>query len=153
MMLVDCPHCSTRVLPMTGRICPACQRNVDADREPAPRIEAVNVVAGDAADQLRQGVDSWRIETQLIEQGMDPEVAALIVSRAERHRVLEASAVARQNRIVGALWCVGGIGLTALTWHGAVTNGGPLVFAWGAILFGGIQFLRGVFPSATAPPP
>jgi hypothetical protein len=28
--LVNCPRCSTRVLPMARRLCPACRKNVDS---------------------------------------------------------------------------------------------------------------------------
>jgi hypothetical protein len=35
-VLVNCPHCSTRVLPLAGRICPACRKNVDSPPEPKP---------------------------------------------------------------------------------------------------------------------
>ncbi|HEX4612874.1 MAG TPA: hypothetical protein VH092_32075 [Urbifossiella sp.] len=40
----------------------------------------------------------------------------------------------------GALWCAGGILVTLLTFQ----SGGTVVIAWGAIVFGGIQFFRGM---------
>ena len=49
------------------------------------------------------------------------------------------------NIIVGGLWCVGGILVTALTYSAAKESGGYFIVAWGAILFGGIQFLKGLF--------
>lgn len=48
--------------------------------------------------------------------------------------------------LVGLLWCGGGIAVTALTYSNA-SDGGTFVVAWGAILFGGIQFLKGLFHS------
>ena len=44
----------------------------------------------------------------------------------------------------GLLWCVGGIVVTLVTYN-AASNGGTYIIAWGAILFGGIQFLKGLF--------
>ena len=48
------------------------------------------------------------------------------------------------NMVVGGLWCVGGILVTALTYNAVKDTGGTYIIAWGAILFGGIQFLRGI---------
>ena len=48
------------------------------------------------------------------------------------------------NIIVGALWCVGGILVTALTYNAVKETGGHYIIAWGAILFGGLQFLKGI---------
>lgn len=54
-----------------------------------------------------------------------------------------------KDMLVGALWCIGGIVVTALTYSAASEGGGTYVVAWGAILFGGIQFLRGLFRSVS----
>jgi len=45
--------------------------------------------------------------------------------------------------IYGALWCGGGILITALTYTMAI-GGGTYIIAWGAILFGAIQFFKGL---------
>jgi len=47
---------------------------------------------------------------------------------------------AKRNIVVGGLWCLGGIVVTAATY----SSGGRYVVAWGAILFGGIQLIRGL---------
>ena len=56
-------------------------------------------------------------------------------------------AAAQKNMLVGGLWCIGGIVVTAMTYQAAVSSpsGGTYFVAWGAILFGGIQFLKGLF--------
>ena len=54
-----------------------------------------------------------------------------------------ARVAANRNMFVGGLWCVGGIVVTALT-YSAASGGGSYVVAWGAIVFGGIQFCRGL---------
>ena len=51
---------------------------------------------------------------------------------------------------IGALWCVGGIVVTAVTYQVA-SGGGTYVVAWGAILFGAIQALRGLYRSLRRP--
>lgn len=57
---------------------------------------------------------------------------------------------AARNMLVGALWCIGGIVVTAVT-YSAAANGGTYVVTWGAIVFGGLQFLKGLFGLITAP--
>jgi hypothetical protein len=52
-------------------------------------------------------------------------------------------AAANRNMLVGGLWCVGGIVVTVVTLVSA-SGGGTYVVAWGAIIFGAIQFFRGL---------
>src|SRR5262245_42642376 len=112
--LVDCPHCSTRVLPMAGRACPACQKNVDAPPDPEPPPERVAAAAYDlAAEQMRGGVTPLEIEKGLAARGMDAVAASKVVDDL---RLVEAHArreVARKHMFYGAAWCVGGIVVTA----------------------------------------
>jgi hypothetical protein len=51
---------------------------------------------------------------------------------------------------IGALVCVIGILVTAVTYGAASSGsgGGHYVVAWGAIVFGGFQFLKGLFQLA-----
>jgi hypothetical protein len=58
-------------------------------------------------------------------------------------------ASARKNMLYGALWCIGGIIVTVTT-YSAASGGGTYIVAWGAILFGGLQFLSGVYQYFTA---
>jgi hypothetical protein len=67
----------------------------------------------------------------------------------ETARVTKASG--GKNMLYGALWCIGGIIVTAATYSSAVSSGGGRYFvAWGAIIFGGIQFLQGLYQYLTA---
>jgi hypothetical protein len=54
-----------------------------------------------------------------------------------------------RNVGVGLLWCIGGIIVTSLSYE-AARNGGTYLVTWGAILFGGIQVLQGLFQVITA---
>jgi len=46
----------------------------------------------------------------------------------------------------GALWCIGGALVTVVSYLSALNNpfGGTYIFAWGAILFGGLRFYQGI---------
>lgn len=61
-----------------------------------------------------------------------------------RGNPLRAHAV--RNMVMGGLWCVGGTIVTVLSYASASnqSGGGSYVVAWGAILFGAIQFFRGL---------
>lgn len=49
-----------------------------------------------------------------------------------------------RDLVVGGLWLFGGLIVTGVTYSSASNGGGSYVVAWGAILFGGIQFLKGL---------
>jgi hypothetical protein len=51
---------------------------------------------------------------------------------------------ALHNIVVGGIWFVGGILVTAATYSAVKDSGGTYIVAWGAILFGGLQFLKGL---------
>lgn len=48
-----------------------------------------------------------------------------------------------KNMLLGALWAIGGIVVTAVT-YSAASEGGIYVVTWGAIVIGGIQFIVGL---------
>ncbi len=56
----------------------------------------------------------------------------------------------RKNMLYGALWCIGGIVVTTVTYSNASSGGGTYIVAWGAILFGALQFLQGLYQYLTA---
>jgi hypothetical protein len=53
-----------------------------------------------------------------------------------------------RNMVCGALWCIGGIVVTVAT-YSAAEPGGTYLVAWGAILFGGLEFLQGLWQTST----
>jgi hypothetical protein len=143
--LVECPHCSTRVLPKTGRVCPACLKNVDTPPEPEPRRErGVEAVYDLAAEQMRNGVAPSQIEKILTKQGLKPETAATVVGDLEQIKSRAHRETGQRMMLAGAFWCVAGVVVTALTYSVAASaGGGSFLVAWGAIVYGGIQIVRG----------
>jgi hypothetical protein len=53
---------------------------------------------------------------------------------------------AERRMLSGALWCVGGILVTLITYFSAASSpsGGTYFVAWGAIVFGGLRFFQGL---------
>jgi len=77
----------------------------------------------------------------LVAQGLNAENASIMVANIEQEiRTAKKSHGGRQM-IYGALWFIGG---TVLTLASLGSDGGGILF-WGAILFGAIQFLYGMF--------
>ena len=112
---------------------------------PEQGLQAIYSYAG---QQMRNGVAPAVIEKTLIKQGLDAETAAGVVSNLMQAKAKALKAAGRKNMLYGALWCIGGTVVTALSYQAAANaGGGKYVLAWGAILFGGIQFFRGMIQS------
>ncbi len=104
-----------------------------------------------AALLLQAGLTVEEVQKHLIDKGLDPaDVAKVVKSRAALNlmKTMEPSRSSpaksgQKDMIVGAVWCLGGIVVTAVTYRAALAGGTYLV-AWGAIVFGAIQFARGL---------
>ena len=102
-----------------------------------------------AAKQIVQGAKPCAVESSLIEQGLDAETAATIVKNVRHAKARALRTAGLKSMFCGALCCVFGIAVTAITLQMASgPEGGHYVVAWGAIFFGGIQCLRGMIQAA-----
>jgi hypothetical protein len=89
-----------------------------------------------AANLLANGNKSGaEVERLLMLKGLGADEASAVVRELEDPIRDAKKAQAKKDVLHGGLWCIGGIALT-------VADVG-FVF-WGAILFGGIQFIKGV---------
>lgn len=79
----------------------------------------------------------------LIKSGLTPEDADYVINELNNYYKQEERKAGKKNMLYGALWCIGGIIVTVMTYQ-AAAGGGTYVVAWGAILYGGIQFIKGV---------
>lgn len=92
---------------------------------------------------FEQKKDNDETKRLLIEQGLAAEDADRVIAelRAQwRQTEIEAG---NKNMLYGALWCVGGLAVTIWSYM-AAEEGGRYVLAWGAVIFGAIQFFRGL---------
>jgi hypothetical protein len=130
---------------MAERRCPACQENVDTPpAEPSPE-QAAEAAYGIAAAQVLRGGDPSEIRASLTQRGLDAEAAATVVDQLRLARAQARQVAAKQNMFYGAFWCAGGIAVTVVTYQFAAgVGGGTFIIAWGAVLFGAIQFVRGL---------
>ncbi|WPV00590.1 hypothetical protein SNE26_02270 [Mucilaginibacter sp. cycad4] len=81
------------------------------------------------------GQNSYEVKTALMTRGLDEGNADYIVQQLDQQINNAHKERAKKDMLYGALWCVGGLVLT-LAHIGFIF--------WGAIVFGGIQFFRGV---------
>ena len=95
------------------------------------------------AKLANEGKSKDKIRTELIAMGLNNENASMVIENFFRARKKVHREAGARNAMVGAAWCVGGIAITALTYQLA-SGGGVFFVAWGAILFGGIQFIKGL---------
>ncbi len=85
--------------------------------------------------------NSYEVKTALMEQGLDENQADKMIDELESRVQDVRLEKARKDMLYGGLWFAGGVILTA-------ANIG-FIF-WGAILFGGIQFFRGLSNSRSS---
>jgi hypothetical protein len=89
-----------------------------------------------AANLLANGNKSGAdVERLLMLKGLSADEASAIVNELESPIQDAKKAQAKKDMLHGGLWCIGGLALT-------LADVG-FVF-WGAIVFGGIQFIKGV---------
>ncbi len=107
----------------------------------------VQAVYGFAADLMHKGSTNHEIETALRERGLTPEAAEKVVINLNRARTQAQRDAALRSMALGAVVAFVGILVTAVTYSAAAVSpsGGSYLVAYGAIMFGGLQFLRGLW--------
>jgi hypothetical protein len=111
--------------------------------------QVVEAIYRYAAEQMAAGHSNASVKADLMKKGLDPQAADTVVDELSRVRSDAARSAGLRNMGFGALWCIGGIAVTAVTYSMASQGGGTYIVTWGAILFGGIQFLRGLWQTAS----
>jgi hypothetical protein len=98
------------------------------------------------------------VRKQLVAMGYSASDANHLVQAAQAHQgwgpsaallpgTDAAKAAGHRNMIIGAIVCVLGLLVTVGSFAAASSSGGGYVLAWGAIVFGAIQFFRGAAQS------
>ncbi len=106
--------------------------------------QAVKAVYELAAQKMKAKESDESIIASLKQSGLEEDAARTVVTNLRNAVAEQKHKAGTKNMIYGALWCVGGIIVTAVTFSIASDRGGTYVVAWGAIAFGAIQFFRGL---------
>ena len=103
--------------------------------------KAVNHIYEYAANlMVKEKMSSIETKKALISKGLDEESASVVVSNLEEQIYTAKKTRANKDMLYGALWCIGGTVAT-------IADFGYIF--WGAILFGAIQFIKGVINRAS----
>lgn len=112
----------------------------------ASRRQYSEAVYSFAAEQLQNSQSSLHVQSMLVEKGLDEESAADVVSQLSEAHAHSVDSIRMAKMILGAVICIGGILVTVCTFVAAETSGGDsYVIAWGAIISGGIVFVRALW--------
>jgi hypothetical protein len=108
--------------------------------------QVVQAVYGFAAQMMRDGSSHYQIEKALMEKGLNAESARVVVDNLSRMRNDAVRNAAFKSMAIGGIICVIGIVVTLGSYSAASASpsGGSYVVAWGAVVFGGLQFFRGL---------
>lgn len=138
---------ATRVFPF--RLASPLQNNVPVYSEPSEQSLVRQKLQRNSKIYL---TNVSRIGDQDWVQVRDMNGAEGYISGRTRLRVVQqkSKALGRKNMITGALWCIGGIVVTIATYGAASSGGGTYIVAWGAILYGAVQLVTGIYQYFTA---
>lgn len=117
-------------------------KNIKEERQKNQESETIYNFAGNLLFKMNKSPEE-AIQL-LVESGIDSGIARSVINNI-LSKVKEEKKASRNNKMLyGGLWFVGGIVVTAITYSYAEAGDTYLV-ASGAIVYGGIQFFRGVF--------
>ncbi|MEI9946351.1 MAG: hypothetical protein WDN26_19285 [Chitinophagaceae bacterium] len=109
--------------------------------------EIYDFAAGLLITQKKQ-VDEVR--NALMQKGLDAQGATVVITELQAAVAKQRKIQAKKDMMYGGGVCILGIVITAVTYSIASSGsgGGTYFVSWGAILFGAIQFFRGVINMA-----
>jgi hypothetical protein len=91
---------------------------------------------------LQAGLTPEQVVSRLVEEGTpQPQAETVVGLMVERHR-RQVAATSHRDIRTGALWFIGGALLSAGSYYFA-PPGQSFLLAWGPVIFGGWQFVRG----------
>jgi hypothetical protein len=108
--------------------------------------QAIQALYVEAAQMMRNGASRKKIISALAAKGVPENIAGTIVDRLESAKRDASRSNAGRDMAIGAVVCIVGLVITLGTYAAASgsSSGGRYVVAWGAIIFGAFQFLRGL---------
>jgi hypothetical protein len=123
---------------------------------PGQPAAAGRPVYAQAFKLLREQKPPAQVRAELQAAGVDSTTASHIVTRVGEAITIMREAYRKAGMKaagIGAAWCVGGILFTAITYSIASggRGGGTYFVAWGAVLFGAVQAIRGLIVAGRQP--
>jgi hypothetical protein len=98
-----------------------------------------------ARKYIKSGASAQEVQSLLAGRGVNPQAAASVVKNVIQMRSESKGpgGAGVKHMMVGGLVCLVGTAATVMSYM-AASSGGTYVVAWGAIVFGAIQFCYGL---------
>ncbi|MBF9224312.1 hypothetical protein [Hymenobacter ruricola] len=112
---------------------------------PAP-AQALDYFYNLAAQYMSVGKSDDDIQAHLLKEGLDETTGRTILAELRVEFKKAHLAAAKKDMLHGGLWLGGGLLVTGVT-YAMASEGGSYFMTWGAIIFGGIQFFKGLVRS------
>ena len=134
----------TKDIPAFEDVCP----NIDTDAndtlrqlryEQSPENEIAKLTENLLFRQKKSTEETREI---LMKKGLSSYDADYFIYNIKQHKAARKVAGSK-NMLYGFLWFIGGLLITICT-YSAAADGGTYVVAWGAVIFGAIQFVQGL---------
>ena len=119
------------------------ERGLMSEAQQPTEQEVIQAVFIYAAQEMRNGRSDYQIEKSLIERGLEKDSARAVVDKLASLRSEAQRNAAKRSMLIGGAIAIIGLIITLGTYAAASDGGGRYIVTWGAIIFGGIQFLRG----------
>jgi hypothetical protein len=98
-----------------------------------------------ASDHVEAGVAFEEIKRRMVEDGFDSDLAESIVDKLKEDKLEKQRESANRNMIIGATVCLVGALVTIFSYlYAEALGAGKYVIAYGAIIVGFFQFMRGL---------
>jgi hypothetical protein len=117
---------------------------------PPPPPAATQVTTQDiynyaAALLITQKKNVEEVSNALMQKGLDAQTASRVITELQSAVAKQRKIRAKKDMMYGGGICILGLVITLVTYSIASSSGGGTYFvSWGAILFGAIQFFRGL---------
>lgn len=109
-----------------------------------PNQAIVEEIYNYAAQQLfENNMSQHDVINLLMDRGLSYSDAKIVTSNLIEQGAKEMKSARKKGMIFGLLWFFGGLAVTIFTYN-AASEGGTYIVAWGAMLWGIIQFFRSI---------
>lgn len=116
---------------------------VDIPQQMENRLSKEEVYNYVAKRMIEDEISADIVKNELTNKGVYLDYANKVVDEIDIAIKEERVKKAKKDMLYGALWCIGGLVVTAISYNSASEGGSYRIF-WGAVVFGGYQFIKGL---------
>jgi hypothetical protein len=111
----------------------------------APTVAATQETYNYAADlMINKKIKAAEVRNMLMQQGIDAQAATTVVDALGVEISKQKKERAKRDMMFGGGICIVGLIITLVSYSVASSSGGTYVVTWGAVIFGALQFFKGL---------